>query len=61
MEIHGWQRRKRLMKITLSIIEYNNNPNESLSIIKKRYIFCYKISQPHSWNQSFKFEFNNYM
>jgi len=50
-----------LMKIPLSIIEYNNNPNESLSIIKKRYIFCYKISQPHSWNQSFKFEFNNYM
>ncbi len=28
MDIHGLQRRKRLMKLPLSIIEYNNNnPN----------------------------------
>jgi hypothetical protein len=39
MYIDGLQRRKRLIKLPLSIIEYNNNPNESLYIIKKTIFF----------------------
>jgi hypothetical protein len=40
MDIYGLQRRKRLIKLPLSIIEYNNNnPNESLYIIKKTIFF----------------------